>query len=400
MNRPMLRKGALLVTVVLLLSQTGGSQPEGQAPFPQPESQNPEIIIGILHPSLGTIQALRTLRENGLLPLQRFSVLGVYHEKQLTDYEKARKYVQDNHLDWFTFYPFTGALSEETLFKVNSCTPEFRALFKKIDGLIFFGGPDIPPFLYQKKTSLLTEITDPYRHFFELSFIFHLLGGYQDESFPPLLEERPDFPILGICLGSQSLNVATGGTLAQDIWSEVYGMESLEDVIARGKGIWHVNPFFRLSPHLGYSSYILHPIKLLPDSKFCAEMGCQPGDRPLVISEHHQQVEKLGKDFRIIAYSLDGHVAEAIEHRRFPRVLGVQFHPEYPDLYTEENYIRLTPEDRTLMSLPSVLKNHPGSIDFHIKLWSWVGRAWLDSHNQRLTREHGKKPKTPAHSGS
>jgi hypothetical protein len=56
-------------------------------------------------------------------------------------------------------------------------------------------------------------ITDPHRHYLELSFLFHLLGGFQDESFLPLLEERPEYPVLGICLGMQSMNVATGGDM-------------------------------------------------------------------------------------------------------------------------------------------------------------------------------------------
>ncbi len=370
----MKRKKLTIVLVLIFIALPIGSWAGKKSSLPPLADFDSSITVAILHPSMGTIKALRTLREKGLLLLPRLSVVGVYHEKQLTDYTQAREYVRSSHLDWFSFFPVSGELSEETLFARNPCTPEFEAIFQKIDGLIFFGGPDIPPYLYKKKTSLLTEIVDPYRHFLELSFLFHLLGGYQNESFSPLLEKRPDFPILGICLGSQSLNVATGGTLTQDIWSEVYGKGWLEDIIASGEETWHVNPFFRLAPHLGYSSYILHPIRLVADGKFCTEMGCQPEDKPLVISEHHQHIEKLGKDVRIIAYSLDGKVAEAIEHRRFPHVLGVQFHPEYPDLYTPENLVRFRPEEKSAQSLPSRLARSPGSADFHKKLWTWLSR--------------------------
>ncbi|MBM3284512.1 MAG: gamma-glutamyl-gamma-aminobutyrate hydrolase family protein [Candidatus Aminicenantes bacterium] len=345
--------------------------------------QDSDITIAVLHPSLGTLQALVTLRGNGLIPFSGVSFLGLYHEKQITDYSKAREYVRANGLNWFSFYPLSGPLSEETLFKMNSCTPEFEEIFQKIDGLLFFGGPDIPPSLYQKKTSLLTEITDPYRHFLELSFVFHLLGGHQDETVRPLLDRRPEFPILAICLGSQSLNVGTGGTLVQDIWSEVYGRHWLEDVIALGRETWHVNPFFRLAPHERFSSYILHSVKLSADGKFCTAIGCKPEEEPLVISEHHQQVEKLGKGLRVIATSLDGKVAEAIEHARFPNVLGVQFHPEYPDLYTPETRVRFTPEDKEAVSLPSLLGKHSGSADFYRKLWGWVSRAWVESRHKR-----------------
>lgn len=381
-----MREKIIIAFFLLFVGLSIDSWVEGKALlFPQAGPDSP-VTIAVLHPSIGTIKAMRTLREKGLLALPRLHVIGVYHEKQLTDYSKAREYVRENHLDWFSLFPVSGALSEETLFRRNPCTPEFEALFQRIDGLIFFGGPDIPPYLYKNKTSLLTEIVDPYRHFLELSFLFHLLGGYQDESFSPLLENRPDFPVLGICLGSQSLNVATGGTLTQDIWSEVYGKRSLEDIIAQGEGTWHLNPFFRLAPHLGYSSYILHPIRLNADGKFCVEMGCRPEDKPLVISEHHQHVERLGKDLRVIAYSLDGKVAEAIEHHRFPHVLGVQFHPEYPDLYTPENLVRFRPEDKDGQSLPSLLAKDPGSADFHKELWAWVSRTWLKSYTQRAPK--------------
>jgi putative glutamine amidotransferase len=41
--------------------------------------------------------------------------------------------------------------------------------------------------------------------------------------------------VFGICLGCESLNVGTGGTLTQDIWSEIYGVLYLEDAVALSK---------------------------------------------------------------------------------------------------------------------------------------------------------------------
>ncbi len=392
------RVQAIIFLVLLALLEAAGaktkSNPGHQA------TPDTRVVVGVFHPSLGTIQALLTLREKGLLPGSSLSFLGLYHEKQRTDYSKAREFVRSRKLDWFSFYPLSGALSEETLFQRNDCSSEFEKIFQKIDGLVFFGGPDIAPSLYQERTLLLTEIVDPYRHFLELSFAFHLLGGYQDEAFSPLLEKCPDFPVLGICLGSQSLNVATGGTLTQDIWWEDYGRQTFEDVINLGKENWHVNPFFRLFPHRGFCSYFLHPIKLSPQGKFCTQFGYTSKDFPLVISEHHQQVKKLGKGFRAIAHSLDGKVVEAIEHTRFRHVLGVQFHPEYPDLYSPEILVRFTPKEKNEESLPSLLAKNSPSADFHKKLWAWVSQTWLSSYQRKHAGKAARVIFYPGHSGS
>jgi len=339
-----------------------------------------EITITVLYPSLGTIKELAALRENGLINIPRLSVLGVYHEKELTDYKKAQEFVRANNLRWITFHPISGPLTEDTLFKKNSCSAEFEKIFEESDGIIFFGGPDMPPSLYREKTNLLTKIEDPYRHFLELSFIFHLLAGFQDESFKPLLESRPQFPILGICLGCQSFNVGTGGTLTQDIWSEVYGKAYVEDVIALGREIWHENPFNLLAPQEKFTSFSLHAIKLDGNGKFCAAMGFDPKEMPYIYSSHHQQVEKLGKGFRIIATSLDGKVVEAIEHERYPNVLGVQFHPESPGLYDPEIRVRFSPQEMEPVNPRSFLEDHPPSLAFHRKLWAWVSQKWAENH--------------------
>jgi putative glutamine amidotransferase len=357
-----------------LFSPTSGSSVEK---FTGPQE---EITIAALYPSVETIKELAALRENHLIDIPRLSVIGIYHEKELTDYAKAREFVRANHLEWITFQPLSGPLTEDNLFQKNSCSAEFGKIFKECDGIIFFGGPDIPPVLYREKTNLLTKIEDPYRHFLELSFIFHLLGGYQDETFKPLLESRPQFPILGICLGCQSLNVGTGGTLTQDIWSEIYGQTYLEDVIGLGKENWHENPWPRLFPQENLASYFLHPIKLEAEGKFCASMGFDAKETPFIYSSHHQMAEKLGKGWRIIATSLDGKVVEALEHERYPNVLGVQFHPEAPGLYNPATRVRFTPQEKESINPRAFLEEHPPSYAFHQKLWAWVSQKWAGKH--------------------
>jgi putative glutamine amidotransferase len=387
MKNKRLRDGSLLALGTLLLL-TGLSF--GLFSLKQPGDAEREdsragdkITVIALYPSVGTIKDLLTLRQNRLIDVPNLAVLGVYHEKEKTNYGESKAFVAKNGLDWITFHPVSAPISAETVFQKNACSPEFERIFTLADGIIFFGGPDIPPCLYKEKTNLLTIIEDPYRHFLEVSLVFHLLGGYQDESFQPLLEKRPDFPVLGLCLGCQSLNVGTGGTLTQDIWSEVFGVTTVEDAIALGLPNWHSNPYARLLPQDRFSGFIFHEIQFADEGQFQKEIGWKRKDHPFVFSSHHQQAEKLGKGFRVIASSLDGKVVEAIEHERYGHVLGVQFHPEAWVLFGPDYKTRFTPEDKEPLSLKAYLEKRPSSLQFHQKLWSWVSRAWLEQHRRK-----------------
>lgn len=371
-------RGFILAIVLCVLLPAGPATSE--KPFSQPEN----ITVISLYPSVGTIRDWTTLRESGLIDIQNLAVLGVYHERERTRYQSAQEYARNNHLDWISFHPISAPLTPETLFGNNACTEEFTRLFETADGVVFFGGPDILPGLYGEKTSLLTRVEDPYRHYLELSFVFHLLGGFQDASFVPLLERQPDFPVTGFCLGAQTLNAGTGGTLSQDIWSEVYGLETFEDVIALGPEAWHTNPFSRLFPWERFAGYFYHSIRFMPTGAgFCREIGFDPEAAPLVFSAHHQQAEKLGKGFEVIATSTDGKVVEAIAHKRFPNVLGVQFHPEASVNYNPTVRVRFTPEDKEPFSLNAFLEARPPTMEFHRKLWAWVASKWVVRHKAR-----------------
>jgi putative glutamine amidotransferase len=359
----------------------------GRSEFDQivPVKKEP-VTVAVFYPSVGTIKDLLTLRKERLIDIPDLAVLAVYHELEMTEYDKAKEYVKANRLDWVAFHPIGAPLSPENLFKKNDCSEEFKKIFDRVDGIIFFGGPDIPPYLYGEKTSLLTEITDPYRHFLETSFIFHLLGGYQDESFTPLLEQRPYLPIFGICLGCQSLAVGTGGALTQDIWSEIYGKSTLEEVIALGKEYWHTSPYAGLFPRKDLFRYAFHSIKLDAGGKFCRETGIDEKNTPYILSAHHQQIKKMGKGFSPLATSLDGKVVEAIEHGLYPKVLGVQFHPEMSNLYDPDYRVFMSPQEKQAVSLRSFLESDRPSWEFHQKIWSWVSRGWVESHRRRAGR--------------
>jgi len=339
-----------------------------------------EVRLTILYPSLGSLHSLIELKKQGLIAVENLVVIGVFHEKERTDYQKSIEFVKKNRIDWIKFHKLSGNINKDTLFKQNCLSNEFKNIFKKSDGIIFFGGADIPPYIYNEKTDLLTSISTPYRHFLELSFIFHLLGGSQDTKFKPFLESRPKFPILGICLGEQSLNIGTGGTLIQDIWSEKYGKKYLEDVISLGRENWHTNPYARLYPEEKLLSYNMHPIKLCENGKFISDFGLKKNDTPFVVSSHHQMVEKPGEGIKIIATSLDGKVVEAIGHDKYPNMLGIQFHPEFPIIWDNSTKCKITPQDKEEKTLLSVLKNNPPSLAFHKKIWSWFGQKLIQSH--------------------
>jgi putative glutamine amidotransferase len=349
--------------------------------LPQSKTGDKVTVIA-LYPSVGTIRDLMTLRESKLIDIPNLEIIGVYHEKEKTDYRKSKELVASQGLDWITFYPISAPIQADAVFRANLCTPEFEKLFDRADGIIFFGGPDIPPCLYKEDTSLLTIIEDPYRHFLEVSFAWHLLGAREEKEAKPLLDHRPELPVLGLCLGCQTLNVGAGGTLTQDIWADIYGAKTIEAAIALGPSKWHWNPYDRLFPQEKFSGFTFHEIQFAAEGRFQEEIGWNRKDRPLVFSSHHQQPKKLGKGFQVIASSDDGIVVEAIEHERYRHVLGVQFHPEAWVLYDPAYQTRFTPGDKEPVNLKVYLEGHPPSRRFHQKLWSWVSRAWLDEHRK------------------
>jgi putative glutamine amidotransferase len=117
--------------------------------------------------------------------------------------------------------------------------------------------------------------------------------------------ERRRLPILAICFGMQVWNVFRGGSLIQDIASEVPGALKHEQGPPRE----------RPSHHLSINQESL--------------LGRLAGDVSAVVnSHHHQALERIGEGLQASAWSSDG-LVEAVEDRREGRWgLGVQWHPE------------------------------------------------------------------------
>jgi len=153
-----------------------------------------------------------------------------------------------------------------------------------LDGLLLPGGADIPPSEYGELAHETVEPLDDDRFRFE-------------KALSKAWITRSEKPMLGICLGSQWINVSSGGNLVQDIPSEF-------QVIHRDTS---------------------HPVTLEPDSRLFRILGGEP---LVVNSVHHQSVREVGEGLRIVARSPDG-IVEGIETTSPDRFLiGVQWHPE------------------------------------------------------------------------
>jgi putative glutamine amidotransferase len=171
--------------------------------------------------------------------------------------------------------------------------PEDAAeLLDHVGGLVLTGGADIDPGLYGED-----------RHP-ELGPVFR----QRDEFEIALCREalRRDLPVLAICRGHQVLNVATGGTLVQDIPSQVAGAGAHDPDVER----WET----------------CHDVRILPATRLREILGTE---NVAVNSFHHQAVKQLGEGLVVSAHSPDG-VVEGIEMPREARrfVVGVQWHPE------------------------------------------------------------------------
>ena len=339
------------------------------------------VRLAIFNPEVFNIRALAALRKLGIIDMPGLTVVGVYHVRQTEDFAASRKYVEENGLDWFKFHAVAAEVGAPVLFRKNACTPEFELILAKTDGVIFFGGPDLPPSIFGGKTSLLTEIKDPYRHFFEASAVFHLLGGSQDDKFTPLLEARPDFPVLGVCLGLQTMNVGTGGTLVQDVWTESYSATTFEDAIALGPEQWHYNPYKGLFPDEKLYGYNFHTLQIGDGTLFVKAMGFKSSDHPRVLSAHHQAIGKMGKGLVAAASSRDGRVVEAVTHKRYPNVLGVQFHPEHYLLWDAEPRQKQKPGDAPTSFL-AILEGTPPSLEFNKEIWGWFAGKLVAGHGR------------------
>jgi putative glutamine amidotransferase len=344
----------------------------GQDFFREEFNKNKTYIL-LANPTEGNLNTINYLVKNKLLKVKASKVkfVGIYHEDQNYNFNRSKNFIRQNKLSNFYLHEVKGKLNTDSLFSENNLSASLKELFNNSAGTIFFGGPDIPPKIYNQK-NIHSKVTDPNRHYFELTFLFHLIGGYQNESLIPYLDENPDYFITGFCLGLQTMNVAAGGTLIQDIPSELFGAESADAIVKAGRNNLHRNYWQELYKDTLLTVANLHPVQFKNHPFFNEKVNIKKGITPLVYSSHHQAIRKLGKDMEITALSNDEKIIEAVAHRIYPHVFSVQFHPEVPALFYDAGKVKFHPDD-----LPLSINEFLGkeSLDFHKQLWKYISRT-------------------------
>jgi putative glutamine amidotransferase len=183
---------------------------------------------------------------------------------------------------------------EPVVISLGRSRAEVDHIAKTLDAILLSGSPsDVDPALFHSERHPQTAPADPDRERTDFALLEHAFAQKK--------------PLLAICYGIQSLNVFLGGTLLQDIPSEV------------GTKIEHEWDDENGAPET------FHSIRIEPGSQLAQIAGA---DEALVNSSHHQSVLEPGRDLRVVARSED-QVIEAVEWTGGgPWVVGVQWHPE------------------------------------------------------------------------
>jgi putative glutamine amidotransferase len=172
-----------------------------------------------------------------------------------------------------------------------------EAIVENVDGILLAGGDDCDPSAYgEQRHPTVDPVMDPRRQ-------------SNDLALARVARER-GIPTLGICLGVQVMNVAAGGTLIQDIGSELR------------TDIDHAS-----EP----SDRHRHDVLIENDTNLAKIVGDQELN---VNSSHHQAIRHVGEGLRVTALAPDG-IIEGLEDPSHPFYIGVQWHPE--DISTEKS---------------------------------------------------------------
>ena len=177
------------------------------------------------------------------------------------------------------------------LLPVTMDPERIRELFESVDGVLLCGGPDIHPNLYGEQIKYYCGHVNHERDVFEL------------ELARLCIEENK--PLMGICRGSQVLNVACGGTLYQDI-----NLQGATD--------------FKHADNSESHSPVAHPVNLLTGKFFEQVLGISELE---ITSWHHQAVRAPGEGIEIAALCPDG-IIEGVYMPSKKCIFGVEWHPE------------------------------------------------------------------------
>jgi len=198
----------------------------------------------------------------------------------------------------------TAAEGEPVPLSLQLSPKELSAQIKDLDAFVLPGAPsDVNPALYRAPRHEKTHDSDSHREQTDFAILEHAFASRK--------------PVLAICYGCQSLNVSLGGTLYQDIASELH--TSIEHS-KNGLPPDAADPIHPARIDAGGEIAQLAAISGLAnrDGGFDARIN----------TSHHQSVRDLGRGLRVAALAPDG-VIEAVEHEQVEHwVVGVQWHPE------------------------------------------------------------------------
>lgn len=167
-----------------------------------------------------------------------------------------------------------------------------QRLLENVDGFLITGsGPDLPPSLYGERQRYQFPLVSERRSDFELELVHYA--------------KKRDVPLLGICGGMQTVNVACGGTLFQDIPAQV--------------------PNARDHRQQSKATAVSHPVTVTPRSLLQKIVNRAT---LMVNSSHHQSVKTVAPTLTASAVAPDG-IIEAIESSSHRFLLAIQWHPEF-----------------------------------------------------------------------
>jgi putative glutamine amidotransferase len=203
------------------------------------------------------------------------------------DYEKGISYIKRGYVE--------GLLETGGLAVVMPLTVDEKVLDEVIDrcdGFLLSGGTDLDAGCFGEPNLPFNGEISPYRDLLEIYTVKRAA--------------ELDKPVFGICRGIQVMNVALGGTIYQDIRSQLKDVQTLKHSQEAPK--W----------------YPTHSIMIEKGSILWRCFNtCSLG----VNSFHHQAVKDVAPGFAVTSRAPDG-IIESIEHTGLKFAVGVQWHPE------------------------------------------------------------------------
>lgn len=216
-----------------------------------------------------------------------YPIIGITANKTLQGNSLVRTALNNSYI-----YAVLGAGGIPVIIPSGVTPDQFDKLLGAVDGVLFTGGVDINPANYGVPMHAQVTEVDLARDKMEIAMVDWVV--------------KHNKPFMGICRGSQMINISLGGTLYTHLYDQ------LPDAL-----------FHTCYPDLP-RSLLAHTIQTKAGSKLRQILG--DGDI-WVNSLHHQGLRKIGKNLQATAHASDG-LVEGIELPDHPFGIAVQWHPE------------------------------------------------------------------------